>query len=570
MGPDQILPATSTYTTNANDRVKLCIEKSGLGSINPISVPGEYEKNVRTCAKAFLRLGLKRHHSVCIIGFNAPEWFFSCLGAIYSGGISAGIYTTASEEMCKYCIQSCRANIIVVENKKLLDKILKFKDSLEELKVIVQYNGIPDAEGVISWKELTEIGEGVADKELDNIMKTICINECCSIIFTSGTTGKPKQAMLSHDNIIWNAALFEDYIEITRGKEVLISYLPLNHIAGQLQDIYLAIKTVATGTLLNTLQEVQPTKFFGVPRIWEKIYESQKKITMESGIFCGITVSMAMQQCLQYYLDKMNRADNYRSNLLYLRAKRLVSSKIKQNLGFSRCINLISGGAPISSEIKKFFMSIDMPLKDVCLRGRHVFMGYLNDPENTTKTLQNGWLHTGDLGKVDTNGFIRITGRIKEIIITAGGENIAPAPIEEEVKNQLPCIRNAMVVGDKQKYLIILLTMKTEMNIKNGEPLDELTSDAKEWCRNIGCEINTVKDVLEGSCKKFMAAIQKGIDAANTRAISNAHRIQKFTILPHDFSIPTGELGPTMKLMRNTVVQKYGSIIDKLYEASKL
>jgi len=155
---------------------------------------------------------------------------------------------------------------------------------------------------------------------------------------------------------------------------------------------------------------------------------------------------------------------------------------------------------------------------------------------------------------------------IKELIITAGGENVAPVIIEEEVKSQLPCISNAVVIGDKRKFLSILLTLKTEMNLDTGEPLEELAPVAKDWCRRHGCKANTVNDVLTGPNKEVMAAIQKGIDEANIKAISNAQRVQKFHILSHDLSIPTGELGPTMKLKRNVVTQKYADIIEKFYQ----
>ncbi|PSN55904.1 Long-chain-fatty-acid--CoA ligase ACSBG2, partial [Blattella germanica] len=572
--PDQVLPATSTFSTITNERVKLHLDERGAGSIDPISIPGlDYEKSVRTCAKAFLRLGLERHHSVCIIGFNAPEWFFSNLGAIYAGGLSAGMYTTNSADACQYCAEKSKANIIVVENKQQLEKILKFKDSLKDLKAIVQYDGEPEEEGVISWKELMKIGEEVDDAELDNVMKMMCINECCSILFTSGTVGKPKAVMFSHDNITWSTNLIVEFFGMQDTKEVLVSYLPLNHIAGQIIDIYLTMKSAATGSLLNTLQEARPTRFFGVPRIWEKIYEKMQKVTAESGKIKGMIASWAMQQGLQHYMQKMNGIDS--NTFSYQLSKMLVFNKIKQTLGFDRCLTLITGAAPISTDIKKFYLSkvgeysyegigkdrpgiytkIANPDEDgngeVCMKGRHIFMGYIDEPEKTNEALQDQWLYSGDIGKIDTDGFLAIT-----------------VLIEEEIKKELPCIRNAMVVGDRRKYLTVLLTMKTEVNIQTGEPLDELTSDTKEWCKAVGCEVNTVKDIMSGPKEKIMAAIQKGINEANARAMSNAQKVQKFDVLPHDFSIPTGELGPTMKLMRNVVAKKYARTIEKLYEES--
>ncbi|PSN55894.1 Long-chain-fatty-acid--CoA ligase ACSBG2 [Blattella germanica] len=361
--------------------------------------------------------------------------------------------------------------------------------------------------------------------------------------------------MLSHDNITWNIlATPEDY-PLQIGKEVVVSYLPLNHIAAQSLDIYKPIycagivyfadKDALKGSLLKTLKEARPTYFFGVPRIWEKIYENMQIVDIKTGKMEGDVVSWAQTHSLNHYIDKMN--GKHDSTFSYCLAKTLVLSKIKKDLGFDRCRRFLTGAAPISIDIKKFFMSIDIPVLEVygmtessgthiqgrlqafnfdaigkgragvytrienpdeegngevCYRGRHIFMGYLSDPEKTAEALKDDWLHSGDVGKIDEDGFLAITGRIKELIITAGGENIAPVLIEEEVKKELPCIRNAMVVGDRRKYLTILLTMKTELNVGTGEPLDELMEDTKQWCRKIGCEVNTVKDVLEGSNEK--------------------------------------------------------------------
>lgn len=649
-GPDQVLPATSLSTSSANGRVKIRFEERGMGARKPISVPGilqkiaqeysnhpalaskgednrwkivtykEYEDSVRTCAKAFLKLGLKRYHSVCILGFNSPEWYISYLGAIYAGGFGTGIYTTNSPEACHYCAVKSYADIIVVEDKKQLDKILSIKDRLPALKAIVQYHGKPEVEGVISWEELMKIGREEPDAPLQNVLKTIGVNECCALVYTSGTVGNPKAAMLSHDNYTWDAEAIADYMKVNKANEILVTFLPLSHVAAQVVDIHIAIAAVATvyfadkdalkGTLLKTLQEARPTRILAVPRVWEKIYEKMQEVGRQSGAIKRAIATWAKGHGLQHHLDKMNGID--RNTYSYVLAKTLIFSRIKQTLGLDRCVTFLSGAAPISVDIKKYFMSIDIPLMDAfgmtettgghtlnndtefrleaagrkregvyskivnpdedqqgeaCFYGRHIFMGYLDDPEKTSEALdEEGWLHSGDLGMIDEDDFLYITGRIKELIITAGGENIAPVIIEEEVKSQLPCISNAMLIGDKRKFLSILLTLKTEMNLDTGEPLEELAPVTKEWCRRHGCKADTVKDVLTGPNKQVMAAIQKGIDEANAKAISNAQRVQKFQILSHDFSIPTGEIGPTMKLKRNVVAKKYADIIERFYQ----
>ncbi|KAJ9591842.1 hypothetical protein L9F63_001659, partial [Diploptera punctata] len=648
--PDQVLPAESLSTSLANGRVKLRIEESGTAARSPISVPGllhqraleypdipalvskgedgnwksltfkEYEASVRTCAKAFLKLGLKRYHSVCILGFNSPEWFISDLAAIYAGGFAAGIYTTNSADACHYCASRSRANIIVVEDKKQLDKVLEIKDRLPELRAIIQYSGKPHVDGVLSWEELMKIGSEESDTELDNVLKTIGVNECCTLVFTSGTVGNPKAAMLSHDNFTWNAIAITEYLEAGMAKEVLVSFLPLSHVAAQILDIYISIAVAATvyfadkdalkGSLVKTLQEVRPTRFLAVPRVWEKIHEKMLQIGSQSGPLKRAIASWAKGHGLQHYMDKMNGTES--NTLSYLLARTLIFSRIKQALGLDRCVTCLSGAAPISIDVKKYFLSIDIPVMDAfgmsettgghtlshhnafrleatgrkrpgvhsiiinpdeenqgeaCFGGRHIFMGYLDEPEKTAEALdEEGWLHSGDIGKIDSDDYLYITGRIKELIITAGGENIAPVILEEEIKTQLPCISNAMLIGDKRKFLSILLTFKTEMNMETGEPLDELTPETKKWCKDVGFEANTVKDILEGQSEKIMEAIQKGIDRANTKAISNAQRVQKFQILPRDFSIPTGEIGPTMKLKRNVTAKMYEDIIERFYK----
>ncbi|XP_066996570.2 very long-chain-fatty-acid--CoA ligase bubblegum isoform X2 [Anabrus simplex] len=625
-GPDQVIPANEITTTYPEGQVKLSIDNNGIAAKDPISVPGllrraaqtfpevealavkdnngkwrkitygEYERAVRTCAKAFLKLGLKRHHSVCILGFNSPEWFISDLAAICAGGFAAGIYTTNSPEACFHCADSSRANIIVVEDDKQLQKILLIKDRLPELKAIVQYSGKPQTEGVYSWDEVMKIGGEEPNDKLEQIEKSIAINECCTLVYTSGTVGVPKAVMLSHDNLTWTSYSIASLLDLKCGSEAIISYLPLSHVAAQ-------------GSLVQTLQEVRPTFFLGVPRVWEKINEKMMLIGSQASGVRKAIASWAKSHGLQHNMNRMNGINS--RSFSYTLASLLIFRRIKQALGLDRCRTLFSAAAPLSVEVKKYFMSLDMPVMEVfgmsessgphtvslanhfkldsigktlpglqtvihnpdgngegeiCMIGRNVFMGYLNDVEKTKETVdQQGRLHSGDTGKMDEDGFVYITGRIKEIIITAGGENIPPVLIEQILKTELPCISNAVLIGDKRKFLSILLTLKTEMNTETGEPLDELSPMVKAWCNSVGSSAEKVSDIINGPDVKVMTAIQNGIDRLNTKAISNAQKVQKFALLPKDFSITTGELGPTMKVKRNVVAEKYADIINRFY-----
>lgn len=274
----------------------------------------------------------------------------------------------------------------------------------------------------------------------------------------------------------------------------------------------------------------------------------------------------------------------------YALAKGLIFKRIKEALGLDQCIRAHTGAAPLSGEIKKYFFSLDIPIYEamglsevsaafsictpekfnwntiginvpgvktkvinlddagrgeLCCYGRNTFMGYLGELEKTVEALdEEGWFNTGDVGYISDQSLHYITGRTKELIITAGGENVAPVPIEMIIKSELPHISNATVIGDRRKFLSVLLTLKTEINTDTMEPLDDLTEDVQKWLKSLGCTAKTVTEVLNGGPQeKVKAAIQSGIDKVNTHAISNAQRIQKFAILPKDFSILTGEFG---------------------------
>lgn len=296
------------------------------------------------------------------------------------------------------------------------------------------------------------------------------------------------------------------------------------------------------------------------------------------------------------------------SQIFHNFAKFIYLNDLKIKLGLDRCKNLITAAAPMSIELKHFFLSLDLPLKnksgmtevavlavaklnepsleaigtsfdgvetkiihpdsngqgEICVRGRNVFMGYLNEDTQTREAIDDDrWFHTGDLGMIDESGFIFITGRLKEIIITSGGENIQPVCIENHIKAECEAISNVFLVGDRRKFLNVLITLKTKVDAK-GFPADELASETLKWLKSMDLNYLKLEEVLAD--RKVLQAIQEAIDRANQKAISNAQRVQKFVVLPRDFSHATGELGPTMKLKRNGVLKKYNRIIEKFYE----
>nr|XP_015198936.1 PREDICTED: long-chain-fatty-acid--CoA ligase ACSBG1 [Lepisosteus oculatus] len=496
---------------------------------------------------------------------------------------------------------------------------------LPHLKAVVQYVGplqrkLPN---LYLWDEFMELGSEISEEHLDDIISNQRPNQCCVLIYTSGTTGKPKGVMLSHDNITWtaqHASRVGDMQPAEKKQEILVSYLPLSHIAAQIYDlwtgiqagelVYFAQPDALKGSLISTLKEACPTSHMGVPRVWEKLMEKIKEGVAQSGFLKKKMLTWAMSVTLEANLNWANK--NEAKPFLFTLADSLILEKVRAELGFSHCLKFFSGAAPITGETLEFFLGLNIFLYEaygmsettgphfmsgprvyrlqscgkvvpgckfklrnkeeegngeVCFWGRNVFMGYLHMEDKTKEALdEDGWLCSGDIGKVDKDGFLYITGRIKELLITAGGENIPPVPIEDAVKKELPIISNAMLIGDKRKFLSMLLTLKCVCNPETTEPTDELSLEAVEFCQQVGSQATKVSDIIGGRDKAVYQAIQEGIERVNKRATSNAQRIQKWTILEKDFSIPGGELGPTMKLRRPCVLEMYRNEIGILYK----
>ncbi|XP_026924115.2 long-chain-fatty-acid--CoA ligase ACSBG1 isoform X3 [Acinonyx jubatus] len=617
----------------------------------------QYYLLARRTAKGFLKLGLERAHSVAILGFNSPEWFFSAVGTVFAGGIVTGIYTTSSSEACQYIAHDSRANIIVVDTQKQLEKILKIWKNLPHLKAVVTYREAPARKmaRVYTMDEVMGLGDELPEETLDAVISAQQPNQCCVLIYTSGTTGSPKGVMLSQDNITWTARHCSQAGGIQAAEvqqEVVVSYLPLSHIAAQIYDLWTGIQWGAhicfaepdalQGSLVNTLREVEPTSHLGVPWVWEKIMERIQEVGAGSGFIRRKMLLWAMSVTLEQNVTCPSRWPGRRAPTQYspfscervvLPADRspsptsdlksfkarladfLVLAKVRRALGFARCRKNFCGAAPLTTETQQFFLGLDIPLyggyglsetsgppfvsslsnyrpgssgkavpgclvklvnKDaegvgeICLWGRNIFMGYLNMEDKTTEAIDaEGWLHTGDTGRLDEDGFLFITGRLKEIIITAGGENVPPVPIEDAVKMELPIVSNAMLIGDQRKFLSMLLTLKCTLDPDTCHPTDHLTEQAVEFCRRVGSSTTTVSEIVGRRDEAVYRAIQEGIQRVNRKAAAQPYHIQKWAILQKDFSVAGGELGPTLKLRRFTVLDKYKDVIDSFYQEQK-
>ncbi|XP_038109075.1 very long-chain-fatty-acid--CoA ligase bubblegum [Culex quinquefasciatus] len=652
----RILPADSYTTTDPTKPVKLRLASEGVASLDPLSVPDlmnrtvrdypdhpammyknaqkvwtpitykEYQQRVHKMAKVFIKLGLEPHHTVSVLAFNSPEWFVSELAAIHAGGIIAGVYTTNSAESVQHVLESSRSNVVIVDDAKQMEKIYAIKDKVPHLKAVIQTTApyapyVKPEDGYYRWSDLEEMNTDDVEEEFQNRLANIAINHCCCLVYTSGTVGNPKGVMLSHDSLTWDSYTIGKRLDqIQYGSEVLVSFLPLSHVAAQMVDIFLTLQFACTvyfadkdamkGTLINTLQEAKPTRMLAVPRVYEKIQEKMLAVGAQSGAAKKMISSWAKSVTLQHHLNAMEGKPT--NSLSYRFIRNFLLSKVKDALGLSRCLTMVTAAAPMDPETKKYFMSLDLPIMEafgmsetsgahsltapdsynfatigkslggcetkidkpderghgeICMRGRHILMGYVGEEAKTKDAVdEEGWLHSGDVGYVDEHGFIYITGRIKELIITAGGENIPPVHCENLVKNELMQVSNAFLVGDKRKFLTMLVTLKTQMNLDSGEPKDELAPETAAWVKGLGVEHTKLSQIVAaGPCPKVLQAIQEGIDRANKKAISNAQKIQKFALLPVDFSVPGGELGPTLKVKRNIVQEKYKDVIEKFY-----
>jgi len=586
----------------------------------------EYVQDIKTVAKAFIKLGLKRYHAVGILGFNNPEWHISNIASVVAGGLATGIYTTNSQQAVRYVCQHSRANVLILENDEQLQKVLPVWDELDELVTIVQWSGTPQHPDVLSWQQFMEIGAEADDSILDERLAQQAVNQPCMLVYTSGTTGDPKGVMITQDSLTWTCQVAEEIYGWYWDSEEAVSYLPLSHVAAQVIDIYLAAFGGATvwfadnkalqGSLINTLKEVRPTRFLGVPRVWEKIEEKMREIGRQNTGIKKVVADWAKASALQHHKDQMAGVQG--ESLRYRLARRLILSRVHAALGLDRAAHPTHGGfyssaAPLSVQTFEYFQSLDMPILEllgsseaggpktastrgagtrmgsvgksyphfetriyqpdengvgeIVTRGRNVFCGYLWDEAKTAEVVDSeGWVHSGDLGREDQDGFIYVCGRMKEILITGGGENISPVPIESCLKAELvDVLSHVMLVGDKRKHLAVILTLKTELDEKH-QPTDRLDPEVRQWLEGLGCKATTAQELIDEDNDNVREAIKKALEKVNEEAISKAQKIHKFMIAPTDFSLAGGELTPTLKVKRSFVMEKYSKEIDNMYE----
>ncbi len=547
-----------------------------------------YADQIRTAARALITLGFPAGGKVAILGFNRPEWTIFDHAAMMAGGAAAGIYTTCSADEVQYITHHSEAVVVLVEDAGQLAKVKARRADLPLLKWIVTMRGVTSTgDDVLTWDDFLAKAAPTKEAELDARLAALDPSAVATLIYTSGTTGPPKGVMLSHRNLAWTARTLID-LGGGHGGDVGVSYLPLSHIAEQMSTVHMAATAGSTvyfaesiEKLGDAIKEARPTAFFGVPRIWEKFHAA---LGVKFGELTGAKRALlAWSRKVTAEIHALRDRGAPIPRLLaaqYALAKRLVLDKLKVALGFDRARVLASGAAPIAPDVLAFFASIDLPIREIygqsedtgptsynlpgrtrlgtvgpplpglevkiaedgeiLIRGPNVFVGYFKEPEATAESLRDGWLCSGDLGAFDPDGYLTITGRKKEIIITAGGKNIAPKNIEAALK-QSPLIGEVVVIGDRRKYLTALVT------------LDEA----------VARKLVTGTAAL-GDAPEIRSAIQVQVDQVN-QTLARVEQVKKFAILPVPFGIDSGELTPTLKIKRKVVAQKYASQIEAMY-----
>jgi len=568
------------------------------GNWNPVTWR-EVGKKVEKIAAGLLSLGLQHGDSVSILGNTRLEWTLTDLGALKIGCVSVGIYQTLSGEQSAYILKDSSSKVLFAEDMEQVKKVVPHLDELPMLKKIIIWDGTAEDEYIITMDELLKLGKEKLIKEpeiLNDAEKKIHPKDTAIIIYTSGTTGPPKGACLSHANIIAQMNSIGMVVEDEILGDVMMFFLPLSHVGERVPGQFFRIYKGITGAyvnditqILDDIKDIRPAFFGSVPRIFEKAYAK---------IMSEVEDAPSLKKNLFLWADKIGREVSKKKqkgrqpgialSLQYAIADKLVFKKIREIFG-GRCKYFLSASAPIAIEILEFFHACGMlilegygqtevscfctlcSIDDYCfgtvgkpipgadlkiaedgeilVKGDIVFKGYLNQPDLNRQTLtEDGWIYTGDVGRIDENGFLWITGRKKEIIITSSGKNITPSNIENILKND-PLIEHVMLHGDKRKYATALISLEH----------DNLVA----WAKKKGYNNLGYKDLI--NLPALQEKVQASVDRTNSQ-VARFETIKKFALIPTPLTVETGELTPTMKVKRKIVETKYLHLLDELYE----
>ncbi|GMV45360.1 MAG: AMP-binding protein [Pseudomonadota bacterium] len=561
----------------------------------------EYGEQVRRIALALIAAGFAPGERACILAENRPQWFFADLAVVTAGGIAVGIYTTNAPEQVAYVLEDCGARFVFVADEEQLDKVLQVRARLPALRRIVVF----DMEGLRELRDpmvtsLEAFAQGGAaepaarSEEWRRRIAAVAPHDTAILIYTSGTTGPPKGAMLTHANLAFQAAALHGVMPLGPGDEML-SFLPLAHIAERLLSV---VRPIFNGAIVNfvehedtmaqNLRELSPTVFFAVPRIWEK-FHARATIAAGDG-------TAAERLAFRLAFAAAQRAGARRAEgrrlplwlqLAQALAARSVLHRTRKLLGLERARYVVTGAAPIAPELIRWYLALGLDMMqaygmtetagvaslpppgrrrhgsvgvalpgtemrlasggELLIRGPHVFAGYWNNPAQTARAVVDGWLHTGDIARIDAEGFVHIVDRLKDIIITSGGKNVSPSEIENQLKFS-PYVADAVVIGDARPYLSALVMIDYDNVVRYAQDHAIPFTDYASLCMH----------------ERIRALIAAEVEAVNAR-FARVEQIKTFRLIDVQLTTEDEEFTPTLKLKRSVVERRHRALVDQMY-----
>ncbi len=561
----------------------------------------EYWDHVCYFALGIKKLGLEKGDKLSILGDNCREWLYADLATQSSSAVTVGIYPTDVASQVRYILENSESSFIVAKDQEQVDKILEVKDSLPRLKkiIVVDMKGLRRYRDtmVISFKDVESLGFEINTKEphlFEQMVNETRPDDPAIIVYTSGTTGQPKGAMITHKNMI---AMIRGLAEVLnfRYTDSFVSALPLCHIAERMFSLIFPMWAgcavnfaESVATLQEDLSEISPTAFLNVPRIWEKMH-SNVMIKVQDSIFFKRWIFSAMfpigMKVSGFKLKKRPIPLHWKA--LYGMAYLLLFRPLRNHLGLLDARIFVSGAAPLSPDLMRFYHAIGVPVREcygmtemsgisfvprdgeikiggvgkpipgveiklaedgeILQRGDSVFAGYYGAPEATRDVVIDGWLHTGDVGELDDDGHLKITDRKKDIIITAGGKNIAPSELENSLKFS-PYIKEAIVIGDRRKYVSCLIQIELE--------------NVAYWAQNNRIAYTNYKSLA--THPEVRKLIQAEVGKTNSN-FAQVEKIKKFVILDKELDQDDEELTATMKVKRANIEKKFKDLIESMY-----
>tara|TARA_B100000614_G_scaffold51985_2_gene44819 strand:+ start:94 stop:1884 length:1791 start_codon:yes stop_codon:yes gene_type:complete len=556
----------------------------------------EFSGETMDVAKSLTSLGFVKGDKLSIYSYNRKEWYIAYAAANFCNGAGVGVYHTCSPEEVEWVVGNSDSKFVFVghnpmdggdNEKKCSYRLHKILDKLEKVEKVIVMDGVDmtSHDKVMSWSDFISEGKKVKDSSIHDSIKSIKPEDTATLIYTSGTTGNPKGVELTYDNFEYEISKVLEIQSYNQG-DGYVSWLPCAHVFGQLVDNHAWIREALHMRVVDNplhaidyCKEVQPHLFIGVPRIYEKVYSN-----LVAGL--GGKVKLLGIPLLGGIIKK----------------------KAKAKIGMSNCVFAITGAAPINPDILELFHKLDIPLfegygmtetsagatighkgankfgsvgkpfageirihnpnekgeGEIQFKGRHVMKGYYNNPEATAETMDGDWLKSGDLGKKDSEGFVYVTGRLKEIYVNSAGKNIAPLVIEETMKS-MPLISQCMLVGDNRNYCTALFTLDVGAILRDKHGLDgatEVPKDPNEQIAKLEQLGSKLSDYTENP--DIHAEIDAQVQKLNQK-FSNPEQVKKFTILPRDLNVDEGELTPTLKIRRKQINENWAKEIEAMY-----